>query len=529
MSRNATPDIRLSLARAACLAPVIALAMLTAPSLSAQPIYAETPAGQKPRVVITADPELDDSNSLLRYLLYTPDVKTEGLIYASSQFHWKGDGKGTTLSVPGREYTRGAKNICPCTSWRWAPGEQFIDDDLDVYAKAWPNLRVHNPAYPAPEVLRATVRWGNVDFDGEMDHDTPGSDLIKKLLLDADPAPIYLHAWGGQSTIARALKSIEDQYKATPQWAAIRARVVRKAVIHPSGDQDDTYAHYIKPNWPDIRYRTLSGAVPLGYNADRALTLADAAYYAPEWTRANISARGPMGGHYRVWGDGKQMVPGDTFDYFGVAGKTNQQLRDEGYVVWTPVRAPGTFLGEGDTGTFLNLIGNGLNGYRGDSLGGWGGAQVATPNIQAFSMGPPPLDRVVPRATVDHPFVSAAQNDFAARMSWAVTPAYAGANHPPVVTLAGPSQVRARPGQALTFAARASDPDGQKVALRWWVWQAAGTYPGQAVVKGEGASARLTVPADAKPGQTLHLIAQGTDGGTPALTRYAHVVVTVAR
>ena len=70
--------------------------MAAAPiALAAAPL--ETPAGRKPRVVITADPELDDSNSLVRYLLFSPDFQTEGLIYASSQFHWKGDGKGTKL------------------------------------------------------------------------------------------------------------------------------------------------------------------------------------------------------------------------------------------------------------------------------------------------------------------------------------------------------------------------------------------------------------------------------------------------
>src|SRR4051812_22062945 len=58
----------------------------------------------KPRVVVTTDPELDDSNSLLRYLLYTTDFRTEGLVYASSQFHWKGDGTGKTWFVPNREY-----------------------------------------------------------------------------------------------------------------------------------------------------------------------------------------------------------------------------------------------------------------------------------------------------------------------------------------------------------------------------------------------------------------------------------------
>ena len=63
-------------------------------------------AAEKPRVIVTADPELDDSNSLIRYLLYSPDFDTEGLIYASSGVHWKGDGQGTRWMVPGREYTR---------------------------------------------------------------------------------------------------------------------------------------------------------------------------------------------------------------------------------------------------------------------------------------------------------------------------------------------------------------------------------------------------------------------------------------
>jgi hypothetical protein len=36
----------------------------------------------KPRIIITADPELDDNNSLIRLLLYSSDLKIEGLIYA---------------------------------------------------------------------------------------------------------------------------------------------------------------------------------------------------------------------------------------------------------------------------------------------------------------------------------------------------------------------------------------------------------------------------------------------------------------
>lgn len=147
----------------------VCAALAAGPSLAAgqaatPPRYLETPACAKPRVVIIADPELDDSNSLVRYLLYAPSFRTEGLICASSQFHWKGDGKGTKGFVPGREYTRVGREICPCTSWRWDPGERFIDDALDAYAQAYPNLKVHDPAYSTPAALRAKVRWGNVEF-----------------------------------------------------------------------------------------------------------------------------------------------------------------------------------------------------------------------------------------------------------------------------------------------------------------------------------------------------------------------------
>src|ERR1044072_8996238 len=86
----------------------------------------------KPRIIVTADPELDDNNSLIRFLLYSSDYKVEGLIYASSQFHWKGDGKGTKWFVPGREYARFGIDTCPCESWRWAKDEGFIDNVVDA-------------------------------------------------------------------------------------------------------------------------------------------------------------------------------------------------------------------------------------------------------------------------------------------------------------------------------------------------------------------------------------------------------------
>jgi len=45
---------------------------------AAAPQYLETPPQAKPRVVVTADPELDDSNSMVRFLLDAPDFRIEG-------------------------------------------------------------------------------------------------------------------------------------------------------------------------------------------------------------------------------------------------------------------------------------------------------------------------------------------------------------------------------------------------------------------------------------------------------------------
>ena len=67
----------------------------------------------RPRIVCTTDPECDDQNSLVRFLLHSTDYNVVGLVYASSQFHWKGDGKGTKWFVEGREYTRFGLNMGP--------------------------------------------------------------------------------------------------------------------------------------------------------------------------------------------------------------------------------------------------------------------------------------------------------------------------------------------------------------------------------------------------------------------------------
>ncbi len=558
--RGAARILWAGLSCAACTSTTAATGQGPSPDLAPRSVAASSsqdlgtvPTGRRPRVVVTTDPELDDSNSLIRYLLFSTDVRTEGLIYASSGFHWKGDGTGKTWAVPNREYFRFGLDLCPCESWRWAPDERFIDDAVEAYARVYPNLRLHHPRYPTPEELRSKIRWGNVEFDGDISKDTPGSDLIKTLLLDDEPGPIYLLAWGGQSTIARALKSIQEQYEGTPQWPAVHEKVSRKAVLSTSGDQDDTYATYIRPNWPDIRSLPAGvGGVPLAYGVASAASAENAVYYSADWTSRHISSRDPLGARYRVWGDGKQMVKGDIFDYFGLSGYTVPELRAMGYIVWTPPRVKGAFIAEGDTFTFLNLIDNGLVGYEADTPGGWGGyGPAAAPAGRGAPSGPtapafswedylrrveeaaaagPDVDPAARPPSPDPNFVPAAQHALAARLLWSVTGTYAGANHEPSVMIEGSARLSARPGETIRLQGVASDPDGDTVTVRWWRWREIDTYPG--VVALSTPSSLVTtvqVPSDATAGQTIHLILEVTDDGAPPLSRYQRVVVTVSR
>lgn len=248
----------------------------------------------KPRVIVTCDPELDDNNSLIRYVLHANDFQTEAIVYNASRFHWRGDGKGTTQFIPGSEYAN--MGLGPQTSWRYKWDERFIDDIIDAYGQCYENLKVHDPSYPTYEELKSKIRVGNVDFEGEMDHDTPGSELIKEIMLDDKPGKVFCQAWGGSSSIARALKSIEEEYKGTDKWDAIYKKLCDKLVLCFSGDQDGCYVNYIAIDWPDLRIQTTGGKMSRYDNSVYNYQS------SPEYTAQNITI-GPLGALVRVWGD----------------------------------------------------------------------------------------------------------------------------------------------------------------------------------------------------------------------------------
>jgi len=116
----------------------------------------------------------------------------------------------------------------------------------------------------------------------------------------------------------------------------------------------------------------------------------------------------------------------------------------------------------------------------------------------------------------------------AARADWCIKP-YRESNHAPVVNLAVPKDVEAAAGAAVKLSvAGSTDPDGDRLHYAWWQYREPGTYKGEAAIRdADKAVASVQVPADAKPGETIHLIAEVTDSGKPPITRYARVIVTV--
>ena len=475
----------------------------------------------KPRTVVTTDMEQDDLASLIRYLYYTDDVDTEGIVYTASRYHWAGDGLGTTYFHAGREYST------PQTSWRWTGSNTIEDAVLPAYAKVYPNLVRQDRNYPSPASLLAKVKLGNVDFEGGMDHDTAGSDLIKALLLDSDPRPLYLQAWGGLNTIARALKSIQDEYARSRRWPHIQAKIDRKAVILASGFQDDTYADYIAPTWPLIKVEDLSGGYSTwGYNCNfggtgnvRGLPQ-DRQYFQGAWIKANIEI-GPLASLYRSWLDG-QAMPGDPLDIFGDPAKASSG--------WCPPLQPYDFLSEGDDVAYLPLLDTGIDVPSDPNLGSWGGRAVQTstsPNL--WTMGPSELDAAgnpVANYTTSR-WEAAVWNDFANRIQWGLATDSQSANHAPSVRIRAP-RTHARPGNTITLRGIASDPDHDRLAVNWWQYREEGTYPGAVAIDSpNAATARVTISADAQPGQTISFIFQATDDGKFPLTRYARVIVHI--
>ncbi len=446
-------------------------------------------AATKPRVIVTTDGEIDDQCSMIRFLLYTNEWDVEGIVTSSSQYHWHGH--------------------------KWA-GDDWIQPYIDAYAKVYPNLVKHDSRYPTPEYLQARTFLGNVETEGEMDAITAGSQHIVRVLLDeSDDHPVWLQAWGGTNTIARALKTIEEKH---PKKMAYVANKIRFFFIW---EQDSTYQAYIRPHWGKYNIPTIISDQfeAIAYRWARVQPEEKQKYFTGAWMKENLlENHGPLCALYKA--------------------KEN-----------------GDFRSEGDSPAFLHTIVTGLRNLESPGWGGWGGrytrvrentwldpvpvAGYAYPEGRWYTISAWGRNSLRKGSTTTEEqrreyykpiwrWTDALQNDFASRADWCVK-SYAQANHPPVVVLGHAADLEMRSGATVKLSARGtSDPDGDELEYRWWQYREAGSYDGTIEIQdAEKQDASFTVPGDAGKGETVHIICEVTDTGTPRLTRYQRVIVTV--
>ncbi len=487
--------------------------LLLASSLTAQ-------TNHKARTIVTTDGELDDVDSFIRLLLYANEFDIEGLVISSSQWHYKGDGKGTKF-ISEMDMTK--KPYGERTELRW-PGTQWIYDLVAAYSQVYPNLKTNASGYPTADYLTSLIRIGNIDFEGEMAKDTEGSDFIKNKLLDNDTSPLYLQVWGGTNTIARALKSIEDQYKDSPDWQKIYRKVCKKAIIYAILDQDATYRKYIAVNWPDVKiYYNSKQFWSLAYFWKNAVPEPLHPFLEGKFMGEKIiNNHGPLLKMYYSYGDGNPPK-GEIDDIYSDPAKIkNNQWGSFGQY---------DFISEGDSPAFLHLVDVGLGNLENPQYGGWGGRLMQSktaPNRWEDGEATAdfnPITQKIDLAYAQVRWLEAMQNDFAARADWCVKD-YKSANHAPVVVVKN-KNVKVKAGQQLTINASATDPDNDKVKVNFWQYVEAGTLKDKIEIGHKGSKAQITVPTTAKNGDTIHIIVEAKDNGTPTLTRYQRVILTV--
>lgn len=456
-----------------------------------------TVSAEKPRVIVTSDGEIDDECSMVRFLLYANEWDVEGIVTSSSQYHWQGH--------------------------NWA-GDDWIVPYLDAYAQVYPNLTKHDPDFPTPDYLRQRTALGNVKAEGEMDEVTAGSQLIVKVLLDeTDDRPVWLQAWGGPNTITRALKTIEQEH---PKKMEAVAKKIRFFFIW---EQDSTFQDYIRPHWGKYNILTIISDQfeAIAYRWKNCQPKEMHKYLAGSWMKEYIlENHGPLCSLYKAHKDG-----------------------DKGF-------DDGDFRSEGDSPAFLHTIVTGLRNMESPDWGSWGGRYVKVrentwldpvpvkgyvyPDGRWYSSTAWGRESSKKGATADTNkehreyfkpmwrWTPALQNDLAARADWCVKP-YENANHPPAVKLAHAADLEAKPGQVLELSAKGtSDPDGNMLSYRWWQYEEADTYNGTIdILNANNQDASFKVPDDVAKGETIHIICEVTDNGTPPLARYQRIVIEI--
>ncbi|MBK0347115.1 DUF1593 domain-containing protein [Aerococcaceae bacterium zg-ZJ1578] len=484
---------------------------------------------EKKRTVITTDGEVDDMNSFLRYLLYSNEIDTAGIILTSSVYHYAGNNN----------------DIAP---YRWT-GTEWINEFIDCYEKVYPNLIKHAEGYPTAEYLRSIYHIGNITAPGEMEEETDGSRFLEKLIMDDDPRTLYIQTWGGTNTTARALKSIQERYQETAEWTKIKAKIEEKIVIYIILDQDVTYRDYIAKEWNITVINDKFNFWYFAYMWKQVHPELTSRLKA-KWNLDNIrDNHGPLLKKYALIGDGNE-----------IKGEVYEELRGTDlYLDTHPEYERFEFISEGDSPSYFYLFENGLRNAENPQYGGWGGRFSKIRNNlyrnEAVDYNPH-TGRFESEYTLTRWFDDI-QDDFAARANWCIAERFEDAAHYPSVRVETLDQ-NAKPGQKISLKVTASDPNGLELSYNSWCYAEASSYwdlsninlfsenllgvaglqvsihsnimenPFEVdIAFANSNSATFTVPDDAKPGDTFHIITEVSNITETPLKTYARRILTV--
>lgn len=410
----------------------------------------------KPRVIVMTDGEIDDRSSMVRFLLYTNDVELEAIIETNSVYQRNGHSD-----------------------------KDWYEQQVDAYERVWPNLVKHDPDYPPADEIRAKSFVGDEDPDHiivdrnsrarrpgsevKIDPsdwpDTPGSDRIVEILLEEDPRPVYIQAWGGGNTAARAFCKLKTAYPGDYE------RAVSKVRMHNIWYQDGA-GNYIEQLHPEV-------TMLLDHYFNGSWDYGSQSYTYCFIENEVKSGHGPLGALY-----------------------------------------PQDYVSEGDSPAFLWALENGLRNYEDPTFGGWGGRFY---RVEGFEN----VFADVSEGSYTR-WIEDANRDFQARMDWCVAETYEEANHKPVIRLKGAPDRTVRAGEVVTFSAEGTtDPDGDRISFRWWQFQEAGTCSQMVNIENPlGDRIRFVAPG-VDESCTIHIILEAEDNGSPELVAYQRMIITV--